>query len=302
PLDGLNYTSSVAVEGRGPEGAGLEVVHRRADAGYFEAVRTPLLEGRSFQATDRPDGPPVVVVNETFARQIFPGEDPIGRRIAYDRVPTEESVWYVIVGVVGDQRQQSPGIPPRMEVFENRRQDWSRTTWVVVRAAAAARALPAVRAVLHDLDPLIPLEAVRPLREVWRSSMAREDLVLALLGAYAVLALLLAAAGVFAVTLQAARRRTREIGVRMALGAARDDLVRLMLRQGLGAVGLGILAGLLACLAAARVLESLLYGVEPDDPATLATVAGILLGVAGAACWVPARWATRVDPVRALRE
>ncbi|MGD2068703.1 MAG: ABC transporter permease [Gemmatimonadota bacterium] len=303
PLAGLSWSSQFQAEGWPEDRVGFEIIHRRADRGYFEALDIPLVLGRLFGPADGPDTPPVVVINETFAREHFPGEDPIGRRIAFDRAPDSTSTWLEIVGIVGDQNQESPGVAPRAEVFENAAQDWSRSPWVVLRtrAADAMSALPAARSVLAELDPLIPIAEVRPLREVWRSSMARQDLVLALLGAFGVLALLLATVGVYGVTAQVARRRTREIGIRMALGAAGSDVLQLMLRQGMAAVLVGLAVGSALALAATGVLESLLFGVEPTDPATLGGVALFLLLVAAAASWIPARRATRVDPVETLR-
>jgi putative ABC transport system permease protein len=303
PLNGTSWSSQLKAQGWGPEREALEVIHRRADEGYFQTLDIPLIQGRMFGPQDRADSPPVIVVNETFARQHFAGEDPIGQRVTYDRVPDESSTWREIVGVVGDQHQESPGVPPRAEVFEHRDQDWARTVWVVVGFDGEAdAALPVFQEVLGEVDPLIPLVDVRPLRQVWRDSMARQELVLTLLGVFGGLALLLAAVGVFAVTAQATRRRTHEIGVRMALGAAGGDVVRMVLSRGLRSVVLGLMLGVAGTLVAGRVLDSLLYGVAPNDPVTLGAVAALLLGVAGLACWVPARRATGVDPVRALQE
>ncbi len=302
PLAGTSWSSQFQAEGWPPERVGFEILHRRADTDFFEAVRTPLVRGRLFEPTDGPDDPLVVVINETFAREHFPNEDPIGLKIAYDRAATAESTWYEIVGIVGDQHQQSLALPPRAEVFENRDQDWSRSNWVVIRGEGdAARLTPIVRAVLEEMDPLIPVSATRTLREVWSGSMAREELVLTLLGIFGVVALLLSSVGVYGVTAQAARRRTREIGIRIALGAGAPDVLRMMLRQGLVVVALGLLIGLGVALVATRALSSLLYGVEPTDPGTLASVMAVLGIVALVACYVPARRATAVDPVRSLR-
>jgi putative ABC transport system permease protein len=302
PLSGPSWSSQFQAEGWPAERVGLEILHRRADRGYFEALGIPLVRGRLFGPDDRADSPFVVVINETFAREHFPGEDPIGQRIAYNRAPTPNSTWYEIVGIVGDQAQVNPGIPARAEVFEHRDQDWDRTNWIVMRTAGdPTNALPTVRAALRELDPLIPIGEARPLREVWRDSMAREELILVLLGSFGVLALMLATVGVYAVTAQATRRRTREIGIRMALGAHRGDVLRMVLRQSLGAVGVGLAAGLATALVATRALASLLRGVAPNDPSTLAAVAALLLTVAAAASWLPARRATRVNPVSSLK-
>ena len=302
PLGGQSWSSQFQAEDWPPERVGFEIIHRRADADYFEAVETPLVRGRLFAPSDGPDDPLVVVINETFAREHFPGEEPIGQRIAYDRAPTSESTWYEIIGIVGDQHQQSPAVPPKAEVFENRAQDWSRSPWIVIRGDGdALDLLPGVKSVLAEMDPLIPIAEAHTLSNVWRESMAREQFVLTLLGIFGVVALLLATVGVYGVTSQAARRRTQEIGIRMALGAGAPDVLRMMLRHGLVVVGLGLGVGLTASLVATRVLTSLLYGVEPTDPGTLAAVIALLGGVALAACYIPARRATAVDPVTSLR-
>lgn len=303
PLTGTSWSSQFQAEGWPPERVGFEIIHRRADRGYFEALDIRLIRGRLFEPGDYPDGPPVVVINETFARQHFPGEDPVGQKIAYDRVATEESTWYEIVGIVADQHQVSPATPARAEVFEHSHQDSGRdNNWVVIRTSTAPmRVLPTVREVLKEIDPLIPIAQTRPLREVWRQSMAREEFILTLLSIFGVLALVLAAVGVYAVTAQAARKRTREIGIRMALGAEASDVVTLMLRQSLVIVGFGLVGGLSVSLLATRALGSVLYGIAPTDPITLTAVVTLLAVVAVVACYVPARRATRVDPATSLR-
>ncbi|MCI0433136.1 MAG: ABC transporter permease [Gemmatimonadetes bacterium] len=302
PLDGTSWSSQFQAEGWPADRVGFEILHRRADRGYFDALGIPLLRGRLFDSRDGPDAPLVVVINETLAREHFPGEDPIGQKIAYDRAATPESFWYEIIGIVGDQQQQSPRVPARAEVFENRNQDWDRNEWIVMRTTSdPLSVLPVVRATLRELDPLIPIAAARPIREVWRTSMARDQLMLSLLGVFGAVALLLAAAGVYGVTAQAARKRTQEIGIRMALGAGNAQVLSLMLRRGLLLVGVGLVTGVLGALVLSRTVASIVFGVEPTDPATLATVVGFLGGVAALACWLPAWRATRVDPVRSLR-
>jgi putative ABC transport system permease protein len=303
PLNGSSWSSSAKGETWGPDRVAFEVIHRRADADYFETVGTPLIRGRLFDATDGPDDPLVVVINETFAREHFrPDEDPIGERIAYDREPTDESNWYEIVGIVADQHQQTPRDAPRAEVFENRDQDWGRSSWVVIRADGGTdQIMPGVRAVLAEMDPLIPIARTESMTEVWRRSMAREAFLLKLLSVFGAVALLLATVGVYGVTAQAARRRTQEIGIRMALGARGRDVLRLMLGHGLVVIGLGLFLGVMGASLGARALQSLLFGVEASDPATLVGVAGLLGFVAVVACYVPARRATRLDPVSSLR-
>jgi predicted permease len=302
PLNGTSWSSQFQARGWPPERVGLEILHRRADPGYFEALDIALIRGRMFDASDRPDGPFSVVINETFASEHFPNEDPLGQWIAYDRAATDSSTWYQIIGIVADQHQVSPAQPARAEVFEYRKQDWNRTNWTVVRTGAdPLTMLPTIRAVLREMDPLIPIGEVKPLREVWHASMAREEFILTLLAIFGVVALLLATVGIYAVTAQAARKRTHEIGIRMALGAVAGDVVTLMQRRSLGVVLVGLAVGATVSLFATRALDSLLYGIEPTDPVTLASVAALLAAIALVACYVPARRATRVDPASSLR-
>ncbi len=305
PLNGQSWSSQFQAVGWPPDRVGFEILHRRADAGYFEALDIPLIRGRMFAPDDGPDAPLVVLINETFAREHFPGEDPIGQKIAYDRTAAanpDQSNWYEIVGIVGDQKQNSPAEPTRAEVFENRSQDWGRGDWFVICTSGdVAQTVTVARDVLHEMDPLIPLGTVRSLRDVWRASMVRQEFVLTLLAVFGAMALLLAAVGVYGVTAQATRKRTQEIGIRMALGAAAPDVLGMILRQGLTVVAVGLVVGLVAALVATRAMVTFLFGVEPTDPATLASVVALLAAVAAVACYVPARRATAVDPVTSLR-
>ena len=305
PLSGTSWSSQFQAEGWPPERVGFEILHRRTDPGYFAALDIPLVRGRMFGPDDAADAPNVVLVNETFVRQHFPGEDPIGQKIAYDRTAAanpDDNTWYEIIGIVGDQMQTTPAEPTRPEVFENRRQDWDNDAWFVVRTSGDVASTVAVaRDVLHEMDPLIPLGSVRPIHEVWRDSMQQQEFILTLLGAFGAMALLLSAVGVYGVTAQAARKRTQEIGIRMALGAGAPDVLGLMLRQGLSVVALGLAGGVVLALGATRAMASFLYGVEPTDPVTLISVVALLAAVAAVACWLPARRATSVDPVTSLR-
>jgi predicted permease len=302
PLDGTSWSSQLKADGWPEDRVGFEILHRRADRGYFEALGIPLIRGRLLEPTDRAGQPLAVVINETFAREHFPNEDPIGRRIAYTRTPGPETAWREIVGVVGDQQQVHLARPARAEVFESRSQDWGRSSWVVIRGSGdPIDRVGVVRDVLQEIDPLIALSSVRSLESVRESSIAREHLALRLLIAFGATALLLATVGVYAVTSRAARRRTREIGIRIALGAGAPDVLRMMLRHGLTVIAVGLAVGLAASLLATRALTSLLYGIEPTDPLTLVAVVGLLGGVGLLACYVPARRAAGVDPLESLR-
>jgi putative ABC transport system permease protein len=303
PLAGTSWSSQFKAAGWPEERVGLDILHRRADAGYFEALGVPLIRGRVFNAGDLAGGPSVVLINETFAATHFPGEDPIGQRIAYDRVPDSTSNWNEIIGIVGDQQQVSPSQEVRAEAFENRNQDWGRTNWTVIRSnLTTAETLAQFRDVLGEMDPLIPIADSRTLVEVWQGSMARESFMLRLLFAFGAVALLLSAVGVYGVAAQAARRRSREIGIRMALGADTPKVIRMMLLQSLGLVGLGLVVGTVASFLLAGVLQSMLFGIAPGDPPTLVAVVLVLAGAALLASWLPARRATRLSPTVVLRE
>ncbi len=205
--------------------------------------------------------------------------------------------------MVGDQHQVSPGVAARAEVFESRYQDWSRGAWFVVRAeASTAAVLDQFRAVLREMDPLIPVTESRTLREVWQTSMAREDLMFRLLFAFGTVALLLAVVGVYGISAQAARRRSRELGIRMALGAEAPKLLRMMVGQSLGLVVVRLLLGSAGAYGLAGALRSILYGVAPGDLPTLVAVVLVLMGAAMVASWVPARRATRIAPTVVLRD
>ena len=255
-----------------------------------------------FEPTDEAGGPLVVLINETFARVHFPDEDPLGKRIVYNEFPSENSHWYEIVGIVGDQQQVSPAQPAHAEVFENRDQDWGRVAWIVMKTSAdPAGVLPTVRSVLREMDPMIPIWAVRPLETARRESIASERYMLTLLGVFGIVALVLSTVGVYGVTAQAARKRTHEIGIRMAMGAAGSDVVGLMVRHTGTLMMVGLLSGVGLSLLASRALASLLFGVVPGDPLTLVSVAALLGFVGLAACYIPARRAAAVDPVSSLR-
>jgi putative ABC transport system permease protein len=302
PLTGPGWSSDFAVEGRGREEFGIEVVHREVSPGYLETLRVPLLAGRRFNSTDGPTAPPVVVVNEALARRYFPGEDPVGRRITFDRYPTDTSTWRTIVGVVGAERQTALGQPARPEILAPLAQDDTRGLALVVRGGGpVATLLPELRAALSAVDPEIPLHEVRTLEEVRARSLDRERFLLTLFALFAALSLLLSVLGVYGVTAHAAARRVRDIGVRMALGARAADVVRGMLRRGLAPVALGIVTGLGGALALGRAMASLLYEVGAADPAALLTAAAALLLAGGLAVWLPARRASRLDPACVLR-
>jgi putative ABC transport system permease protein len=302
PLTLPGWSSDFSVEGRPAGEHGIEVVHRQVSPGYFRTLRVPLLRGRVFDASDRIGRPRVVLINEALARRHFGDEDPIGKRICFDRAPDEHSVWRTIVGVVGSEKQQSLALEARLEIFAPAAEEPDLTQVLVVRGPDDPLALVGtLREAVRQLDPEVPLYSVRTMEQVSAESLGRERFVLALLGGFAALALVLAALGVYGVTAYVTRQRTREIGIRMALGAGRAQVLGLVLRQGLAPVAAGGVAGVAGALGLTRLMQGLLFEVEPADPGTYVSVAALLAAAALVACLMPARRAIRVQPVAALR-
>jgi predicted permease len=302
PLTSLHWTSDFSIAGRGREEYGSEVAHRTVTPGYFGALHEPLLRGRGFTDADRTGSAPVVIVNEELARRFFPGQDPVGQRLSFDRYPDSTSVWRTVVGVVGSERQTGLAEPPHIEIFSPFGQEGNGTMTLVVRGNGDPMALvPAVRRTLAALDPTLVPYDVRPLSAVREESVARERFLTLLLGTFAAVSLRLALVGVYGVLAQLVRERRAEMGVRLALGARPGQVVGLVVRQGARLLAVGVVVGLAAALAATRALSSLLYGVTPTDPPTLAAGA-VLISLAGlAAVLFPALTASRTRPSSVLR-
>ncbi len=301
PLGGAKSASSFIIEGRPKPPAGEEPsADIRYIAGdYFEAMGIPRLRGRTFDARDGADAPATFVINEELARKYFPNEDPIGKRLAYwwgDMLSGE------IVGIVGNVREVGLDQDPAPAIYRTTVQEPVGTLTLVVRTAGDPAALAStVGAIVRQIDPDQPLSEVRTMEEVVSRTVARPRLVLTLLGAFAGMALLLAGLGLYAIIAYAVAQRSQEIGVRVALGADRSDVLRLIIRHGMVLTGAGLAIGLAVALVATRAMESLLYGVSATDPLTMLGVAVFLLGIAVLASWLPARRATRLDPVVTLR-
>ena len=273
-----------------------------ATPGYFDALRVPLRSGRLFAATDSLTAPPVVIVNQLFVDRYLAGEDPIGRRIALGS-PDRPRPWAEIVGVVADHYNAGAGRPKRPEVYRPMRQqtDWNQLFVLVRTDGDAAALLPAVRAEVRALDPEQPIYNVRTLETAVAEAAFQQRTAALLLAIFAGVALVLAAVGIFGVLSYSVSARTQEIGVRIAVGAEPSDVRWLVLRQVLVLTGTGLAIGGVVLTFTARLLEGLLFGVQPADPMTLALVATVFGTVALAAAWVPALRATRVDPIQALR-
>jgi len=268
---------------------------------YFRVMRIPLMRGRSFTDQDRPGGPPVMIVSESCARSQFAGQDPIGKHIQLGS-RDDSKPWATVVGVVGDVRQYGLDRAPNMAVYIPQAQNLNFGYLLVARTTIDPRRLEsAARAAFLAADKTQPIYDVKPMEEYLGASLAERSFTLALLGLFGALALVLAAVGIYGVITYAVSLRTRELGIRMALGAQRQDVLRMVLMQGAALTGWGLLAGVAASLVLTRFLGSMLYGVKSWDIATSFVVALILATVALVASYVPARRATKVDPMVALR-
>jgi putative ABC transport system permease protein len=243
----------------------------------------------------------VVVVNETLARQFFPGEDPVGHRITYGRRGAQTN-WRTIIGVVGDEKQDGLAAQVWPEVFDAALQDPDDRMTLVVRVARDPASLaPDVRAMVRAIDPNVAVYDLEPMTTVMAAALGRDRFLTYLLVAFAVLALVLATVGLYGVLACAVSQRTQEIGVRIALGAKRRDVLSLIVKSGVGLVAAGLVLGLVVAVWTSRLMAGLLFGVTPVDSLTFLAVSALFVLVAVAAIATPARRAARVDPVVSLR-
>jgi predicted permease len=297
PLTGNNWTASLE-RPEHPIPAGQrapQVGWQLASGGYFRSLQIPLREGRLFDARDTLDRPPVVIVSDALATQYFPGENPVGKRISLGDGTAE------IVGRVGDIRRASLTDTPRADLyFPFERQNPPGVTLFIRTTSDPLAVLPAIRTKLKELEPGALLYGTRTLGAIAANSAAVSRLAMRLLGGFAVIALVLAAVGIYGVMSYSVRRRTRELGTRLALGASRADIVRLVLRQAALIATIGLVAGVVTGLTAARAMSTLLYGVPPWDPLAFAAAGGLLTLTALGASYLPARRASRVDPASTL--
>ena len=270
---------------------------------YFQTLRVPIRRGRAFTERDDRTAPPVAIVSEGFAKQYFPGEDPIGKRITPNgsvdpgKPPVRE-----IIGVVADMHLISLRLPPKPQIYIPHQQFATQTMSIFVRSQMGEAALMStLRQAVNEIDKDVPVYRVRTLPDYLSQSIAQPRLNAMLVGLFALIALLLAAAGIFGVMSYSVTQRTQEIGIRLALGAQRYDVLRLVVLQGMRFVCAGVVLGLIGVFACSRLLQSLLFGIGATDLRTMFAVTLILIAVAFIACLLPARRATLVDPVKALR-
>ena len=271
-----------------------------ATTGYFQALGIPLIRGRLFDDRDGANAPHVAVISESLARGRWPGEDPIGRTIQFGNMDGDLRL-LTIVGIVGDIHVYGLDAPPPPTVYVNLFQRPSASVAVTLLSDTDIRSVTAeARRILHDLAPAVPAR-FRTLPEIYSASLGSRRFTVMLVGAFALTALLLAAAGVFGVMAYSVSRRTREIGVRVALGAGSGDALRMILGQGLRTIAAGVVIGIAGALVLTRTVRSLLFGVTATDPVTFGGVTLMLVAVALLACYIPARRAASVDPMIALR-
>jgi putative ABC transport system permease protein len=259
-----------------------------------------LLHGREFTEHDQPGAVEVIVINETMAASFWPGEDPIGKRVQiYDLQPMP---WREIVGVVNDTKQFGLDAPTRPEIYVPFSQRPRAAMTLIAHTAAGPEQLAgAMRAAVREVDPGQPVYRVSTMEQFFSAHVATPRATMFLMGALAVAALILAAVGIYGVVAYAVTQRTHEIGIRMALGATQRNVLRLVVGQGMTLILIGEVIGLAGAFALTRLMTSLLFGVSATDPATFTVIALLLTGVALLACYIPARRATKVDPLVALR-
>jgi putative ABC transport system permease protein len=306
PLSGMNFNISFAVVGRPPvspsQQPSMEV--RVASSDYFSTIGIPIKRGRGFTNEDKEGSPRVVLLTESAARQYFPSEDPIGKTInlGWGKGPGRPKAGGEVVGIVGDVKEAGLDEPNQPQIYLPLRQWPVSAMSVVIRTATPPASLAEmVRADVHAVDPNLPLSNVRTLDQIVARSISQPRFYMTLLTIFAGVALALAAIGIFGVLSYAVAQRTREIGIRMALGAQERSVVTLVVRQAMGMVLAGVVCGTIAALLLSQTLTKMLFRVTPTDPTTFGAVGLVLIAVALVASYMPARRATRVDPIVALR-
>ena len=293
------------IEGKKPP-RGAEDFHARyhmATPGYFRALGIPLVAGRFFTEADTRNAPQTAIINRTMAEKYWPGENAVGKRMSFEDHPKSDKDWITVVGVVGDVKDE-PNSPAAKTAFwlPVLQTVWSNDLSVVIRARTGPRLLAdSLRDQVHRLDPSLAVADIQSMDQIADSSVSTPRFAFALVGLFAALAIVLAAIGTFGVISYSVSQRTSEIGIRMALGAVRADVMRLVLSHAAKLAGLGTALGVIAAFALARLLKSLVFEVSTSDPVTFASVAGMVILVALLAGYVPALRATATDPINALR-
>ena len=312
PLAGDDWGWPFHIEGRPlvPPGEGPVATYRVVFPGYFRAMHIPILRGRDLAEGDGLQAPGVVVINDYLARRYWPGEAPIGKRITFDD-PAKNPSWLTVVGVVKNTVRSNWVSPAEEEVFlpwlqnrgylETPASPFAYLTLVVRTSRDPATLAPSIRRAIHSLDSDVPISEVQTMDQVVAAATGQSRFYLILLGAFATLALVLAGVGIYGVMSYSVSRRTHEIGIRITLGAQGQDVLKLVVFDGMVLALAGVVAGVTGALVLTRLMAGLLYGTEPTDPATFIAVVLVLIGVAVAASYLPARRAIKVDPMTAMR-
>jgi putative ABC transport system permease protein len=280
----------------------LRLGRDEVSADFFKTLGTPLLRGRFFSIGDGPDAPPVAIINEAMARRSWPGRDPVGRRFKLGPLDSDRP-WYTVVGVVGDMRRQGLERDPFPQVFESLAQNAPRSVDFFIRASTEepVALAGALQAAVRRVEKNAPIYGMATLEQQLGAYLTQRRFQTSLLTGFAIVALLMAAVGIYGLIQYSIATRTREIGLRMAIGAQAGDIFRMMIGEGLRLSLTGLALGLMGAWWLGRAVSSLLFGVTASDPLTFAAVSLLLTAVATAACYFPARRAMKVDPMVALR-
>jgi predicted permease len=275
--------------------------YRLVSAGYFEAMDIPLLKGRAFADIDRSNAPQVALISESLAKRVWPNEDPVGQRIQFGNMDGDMRLMSV-VGVVGDVRDRSPDRSPRPTVYANALQRPGSTSLAVVARTDVDPAMlfAEMRRTVRSLNPELPMK-LRSLDQIFASTLDQRRFSLVVFGIFASVALMLAVTGIYGVMAYSVAQRTQEIGIRMAMGATVRNMLGLVMRQGLKLIAPGVVIGLAGAFFVTRLVASLLFEVNPADAGIFGVIAVLISGAALLACYIPARRASRVDPMVALR-
>jgi len=300
----MEESGNFSIEGRASEASDAALTTadiRSISPNYFRAMGIPILIGRDFTEQDTEQSAPVAIISESMAARYFPGEDPIGKRIKRGS-PTSDSAWPQIVGIAADVKHSALEKQARPHLYFPYSQSPFSYMALVVRATASPESLAtSAREAVWAVDKDQRITNMKTMRQYLSEAVAAKRFNMTLLGVFASLAMILAAAGIYGVMSYSITQRTHEIGIRMALGAAQGDVLKLVVGQAMTLALVGVSTGLVASFALTRVMSSLLFGVTATDPLTFAAIPVLLTGVALAACFVPARRAMKVDPIIALR-
>jgi putative ABC transport system permease protein len=303
PLDGqYAWSSDFTIRGRTAKASGVELPHFSVSPEYFSLLHVPLRRGRLLGASDRKDTPPTVLINEAFARTYFADDDPIGQELCFEKAPLPTCTWYSVVGVVGDMHDTALDKAPRPAVFRSTLQERLTAGPVLIKGTGDPLALvPSLRKIVRELQPDLPISSVRTLEDLRARSLAKTRFFATLLVTFSIVGVVLAIVGVYGVVAQLARARTREMGIRIALGARAAQVTSLLVGHGLRLTIVGLVVGTSAALVSTRAIQTLLFDVAPNDPLTVVGVATLLAAASVAAALIPAARASRTDPAQVLR-